>query len=52
VKLHYMHLPPRESDQKVFVADFTKAKEIFGWQPTVDKVSGIRKMLDWMADER
>lgn len=52
VKLHYTHLPPRESDQKVFVADFTKAKEILGWQPTVDKVSGIRKMLEWMADER
>ncbi len=48
VKLHYTKLPPRESDQKVFVADIRKAEEYLGWKPTVDKVSGIKRMLTWM----
>jgi len=52
VKLDYVHLPFRESDQKVFVADCTKAGEILGWKPSVDKVSGILKMLNWIGDER
>jgi len=51
VKLNYVRLPVRKSDQKVFVADYTKAEEILGWQPSVDKVSGIRQMLDWITDE-
>jgi CDP-paratose 2-epimerase len=46
-KLRYAKLPPRESDQKVFVADIRKAEKYFGWKPAVDKVSGVRKMLAW-----
>jgi len=47
VKLSYTRLPPRESDQRVFVADIRKAEQYFGWKPEVDKASGIRKMLAW-----
>jgi CDP-paratose 2-epimerase len=49
ITLQYTKLPPRESDQKVFVADLTKAKRLLQWQPKVDKVTGIRNMLTWSA---
>ena len=51
VKLNYTQLPPRESDQKIFVADIKKANEIFEWKPQVSKEEGIRKMLTWVDRE-
>lgn len=47
VKLNYTQLSPRESDQKVFVADIKKASETFEWIPVVSKEQGICKMLEW-----
>lgn len=49
ITLNYIKLPPRESDQKVFVADINKISNLIGWQPKVDKHSGIKKMLDWVS---
>ncbi|MBD3842672.1 MAG: GDP-mannose 4,6-dehydratase [Campylobacterales bacterium] len=49
IKMVYTQLPPRESDQKVFVADITKAKELIGWEPKVSKEEGIRKMIEWVS---
>ena len=51
VKLKYRKLPPRVSDQKVFVADISKIYQLLGWQPRVDKITGIRKMLAWIKRE-
>jgi len=48
VKLNYTHLPPRESDQKVFVADIAKATRLLEWSPKVEKFTGIRKMIRWV----
>jgi CDP-paratose 2-epimerase len=48
IKLQYTKLPPRQSDQKVFVADIQKATEKFGWKPKTDKVSGLSAMIDWV----
>jgi CDP-paratose 2-epimerase len=48
VKMEYKELPVRESDQRVFVADLKKAKELIGWEPKVSKDEGIRKMIDWI----
>lgn len=50
VKMEFERLPARISDQKVFVADTSKAYEKFGWQPKVDKDKGLDRMLEWMAD--
>jgi len=47
VKLLYRQLPPRESDQRVFVADITKIQKRIGWMPKVNKEDGVRKMLQW-----
>ncbi len=48
IKLKYTQLPPRESDQKIFVADIKKARKTFDWEPLVSKEEGIRKMLNWV----
>lgn len=48
IKMNYTQLPWRESDQKVFVADNSKAKEIFGWGPHTSIDEGIKRMIEWM----
>ena len=50
IKMDYTKLPPRESDQKLFVADINKISESIKWKPEVDKLSGIRRMLTWLAE--
>jgi CDP-paratose 2-epimerase len=42
-------LLPRESDQRVFVADGTKAKRMIGWVPEISKAEGIKKMIEWVS---
>jgi CDP-paratose 2-epimerase len=51
VKMEYQELPVRESDQRVFVADLSKAKELIGWEPKVSKEEGIRKMIEWILHQ-
>ncbi|MCK5074703.1 MAG: NAD-dependent epimerase/dehydratase family protein, partial [Bacteriovoracaceae bacterium] len=50
IKMDYKELPCRKSDQKVFIADITKAHEYYGWRPAVDKITGIRNMIDWVRN--
>lgn len=51
IKLKYKHLPPRESDQKVFVSDISKITSYCGWKPTVSSKQGINKMIDWIIED-
>lgn len=51
VRLKYTQLPPRLSDQKVFVADLSKIKNFTGWQPKIDKEIGLKKILDWLQNK-
>ena len=48
VELNYKKLPVRESDQQVFVADITKAKDVLGWKPEVVPSQGISQMIKWI----
>jgi CDP-paratose 2-epimerase len=48
ITMDYTRLPPRESDQRVFVADITKVQNALGWTPEVNKAQGIRKMIEWV----
>ena len=50
VKLNYKELPPRESDQKVFVADIRKTVSLIDWKPQVSKLVGIRHMINWIME--
>ena len=49
-EMNYTESPWREHDQKVFVADIAKAKELIGWEPRVGVEEGIKKMLGWVMD--
>ncbi len=48
VKLDYHHLPVRESDQRVFVADLSKTINLLSWKPSISKEEGVLKMIDWV----
>lgn len=50
VKLEFIQLPQRLSDQKVFVADTTKIRDKLGWEPRVSTNEGISKMVDWIKE--
>lgn len=49
VKLHYNQLPVRESDQRVFVSDLGKAKQLLNWQPLVSAQEGVARMVEWVS---
>ena len=46
-KLKYRHLPWRESDQKVFIANSSSLYKRIGWKANVDKENGIKRMIEW-----
>jgi len=47
--LKYINLPPRESDQRVFVADISKMEQLTGWKPQVSAQQGVSSMLEWTS---
>jgi CDP-paratose 2-epimerase len=48
--LHYVKLPPRDSDQRVFVADISRATRALGWTPRVSAREGVGRMLSWVGE--
>lgn len=50
IKLQYTQLPPRQSDQKVFVADIQKIRNRIGWKPEVTAIEGVTAMVDWVKE--
>jgi CDP-paratose 2-epimerase len=48
IKMNYTQLPPRESDQRIFVADVYKIKKLVGWEILVGREEGVRKMIGWV----
>ena len=52
ISLKYTQLPPRQSDQKVFVADTSKIKNAVGWSPKVTAEQGIESMIEWIGNMR
>lgn len=49
-RMSYTRLERRAGDQKVFVADVSKAARDFGWRPQVDCERGIATMVDWCRE--
>jgi len=52
IKLNYQMLSWRESDQKVFVADIRKAKNLFEWYPQINQVQALQKMIQWVKQNQ
>ncbi len=48
IKLSYIKLPVRESDQRVFVADIAKARKLLNWQPRISAQEGLARMVEWV----
>ena len=48
ISLEFTKLPPRASDQKVFVADLHKVEQLLEWQPKLTSREGIVAMLEWL----
>lgn len=48
INMQYRKLPKRESDQRVFVSDITKAKKILNWEPLVSASQGISRVVEWV----
>ena len=51
VKMIYKKISPRESDQKVFVADTNKLKKFLDWDCNIDKKTGLQMMLSWIKKQ-
>lgn len=52
IKLNYKKIQPRESDQRVFIADIRKAQKMLDWTPKVGKKEGLIRMIDWVKNMR
>ncbi len=42
----------RPGDQLVYISDITKAKQDFGWQPNTNWVIGVKRLIEWVGDNR
>jgi len=42
----------RQSDQKVYISDISKAKQKLGWSPKVGPREGVKKLVNWVLETR
>lgn len=49
IRLKYQKAESRPSDQKFFVADITKAKNLISWKPKISIQEGIRSVIEWIS---
>lgn len=50
--LNVSHGEWRPGDQPVFISDIGKAARILGWQPRISAEEGIRRLFDWVSQNR
>ncbi|MCE2983429.1 MAG: NAD-dependent epimerase/dehydratase family protein [Parachlamydia sp.] len=50
-KLNYQKIPVRQSDQRIFIADISKATTQLQWKPKVSSREGVSKMLNWLSNQ-
>jgi CDP-paratose 2-epimerase len=51
-KLEVAHADWRPGDQRVFYADFSKAKRELGWEPKIDLEEGLELLFNWVKENR
>lgn len=52
IRMSYTKLPVRDSDQRVFIADISKAHELLKWQPKISANTGVQRMVEWVSGPR
>ena len=50
-KLKIVHNKSRVYDQKIFIANNSKADNDFKWKPKINKYEGIKKMITWIIND-
>jgi CDP-paratose 2-epimerase len=50
INMNYKQLPPRESDQKVFIANNTLITNSINWNPKINTKEGVLSMIQWLND--
>lgn len=48
-KLEYSFSDWRPGDQKIYISDISKLKDILGWEPKIDLELGIDKLYNWVV---
>ncbi len=48
--LHFHHGPAKPGEQRRSALDATRARQILGWQPTVDLHTGLGRTLAWFRE--
>ena len=51
-KIEVAHDDWRPGDQRVFYADFRKAKKELGWEPKIDLETGIEMLFEWVKENK
>jgi UDP-glucose 4-epimerase len=46
-KIKPVHVAPRPGEVKRLVADYSKAKELLGWEPKYTLDEGLKKFIEW-----
>jgi NAD dependent epimerase/dehydratase len=49
VELDKSRLRPQDSEVERLVADTTKAKDLLGWEPSVELDEGLQRTIDWLT---
>ena len=42
----------RPGDQRIFVADIRRAEQDLDWRPKVNKEDGVRRLYEWVVENR
>jgi CDP-paratose 2-epimerase len=42
----------RPGDQPIYISDVSKAHEDFNWQPTTGVDEGLRRLFNWVSDNK
>jgi CDP-paratose 2-epimerase len=48
IKMQFRAIEPRQSDQKLFIADTGKISEFINWYPVWNSYDGIKEMISWI----
>ncbi|MFH1770948.1 MAG: GDP-mannose 4,6-dehydratase [archaeon] len=51
-KINFKFSDWRPGDQKVFLCNISKAKKTFGWTPKTSKKEGVRKLFEWVNENK
>ena len=42
----------RPADQKVYISDVSKLKEVFNWKPKTNPKEGVEKLVNWVTENK